>query len=105
MIKNEVYQDAQLQWRWRKTQTANGQIVGKSTEGYHNRSDCESNLKRNSPGGQLAGDKWDIYQNVIGLWYWRLTAANGKIIGAAHEGFSSRFNCVHNAKIHGYTGS
>lgn len=103
-IIDEIYQDTQHQWRWTKTHPSNGEIVGKSTEGYYNRSDCESNLRRNSPGGQHPSDTWDIFP-ILGLWFWRLTAANGKIIGAAHEAFSSRANCVNNAEIHGYQGT
>lgn len=35
------YQDTQGMWRWRRT-AANGQVVGASSEGYRNRSDCEA---------------------------------------------------------------
>ncbi len=33
-------------WRWRRT-APNGNIVGASTEGYVNKSDCIANAKRN----------------------------------------------------------
>ena len=44
------YQDAQEQWRWRRT-APNGQIVGASSEGYTNRSDCVANARRNGYPG------------------------------------------------------
>ena len=44
--KWEFYKDTQSQWRWRRT-ASNGNIVGQSSEGYHNRADCESNARRN----------------------------------------------------------
>ena len=40
------YKDARGDWRWRRT-APNGQVVGASTEGYSNRSDCEANARRN----------------------------------------------------------
>lgn len=43
----EIYQDNSIkkEWRWRRT-AVNGRIVGASTEGYSNKSDCEENMKR-----------------------------------------------------------
>ena len=43
--KWEIYK-ATDGWRWRRT-ASNGRIVGASTEAYVNRSDCESNARRN----------------------------------------------------------
>jgi uncharacterized protein YegP (UPF0339 family) len=44
--KWEIYQDKAGEWRWRRT-ASNGKIVGASTEGYKNKSDCEKNARRN----------------------------------------------------------
>jgi outer membrane protein OmpA-like peptidoglycan-associated protein/uncharacterized protein YegP (UPF0339 family) len=44
--KWEFYNDAGTKWRWRRT-APNGNIVGASTEGYSNKSDCEANARRN----------------------------------------------------------
>jgi len=38
--KWEFYKDAENQWRWRRT-TPNGNIIGASTQGYMNKTDCE----------------------------------------------------------------
>lgn len=46
----EFYKDNQGQWRWRRT-SSNGCIVGASTEGYHNRSDCVANARRHGYRG------------------------------------------------------
>jgi uncharacterized protein YegP (UPF0339 family) len=43
--KWEIYQSGS-DWRWRRTAT-NGRIVGASTQGYSNKSDCIENAKRN----------------------------------------------------------
>jgi len=41
----ELY-EAKGGWRWRRT-ASNGNIVGASTQGYSNKSDCIANAKRN----------------------------------------------------------
>ena len=43
--KWDIYQDAQGQWRWRRT-ADNGRVVGASTQGYSNRADCVANARR-----------------------------------------------------------
>lgn len=48
--KWEIYQDARSEWRWRRT-AANGNLVGASTEGYKNRSDCVANARRSGYTG------------------------------------------------------
>ncbi len=42
----EFYKDNEGQWRWRRT-ASNGRIVGASSQGYANKSDCIANAKRN----------------------------------------------------------
>ncbi|WP_108308397.1 YegP family protein [Metalysinibacillus jejuensis] len=42
----DFYKDNSREWRWRRT-AANGKIVGASTQGYVNKSDCIANAKRN----------------------------------------------------------
>ena len=41
----EFYKDNSGEWRWRRT-AKGGEIVGASTEGYVNKSDCIANAKR-----------------------------------------------------------
>jgi len=48
--KWEFYQDKAGDWRWRRI-APNGSIVGASTEGYKNRSDCVDNARRNGYRG------------------------------------------------------
>ena len=43
--KWEFYKDNKGEWRWR-TIAANGKIVGASSEGYKNKSDCIANATR-----------------------------------------------------------
>jgi len=40
----EIYKDESGKWRWRAT-AANGNIVGASSQGYVNKSDCAENAK------------------------------------------------------------
>jgi uncharacterized protein YegP (UPF0339 family) len=40
----EIYKDGSGKWRWRAT-AANGNIVGASSQGYVNKSDCVANAK------------------------------------------------------------
>jgi uncharacterized protein YegP (UPF0339 family) len=44
--KWEFYKDADIQWRWRCTDS-DGNIVGESTEGYANKPACFGNARRN----------------------------------------------------------
>lgn len=44
--KWEIYKGGGGDWRWRRT-ARNGNIVGSSSEGYKNKSDCIANAKRN----------------------------------------------------------
>jgi len=44
--KWEFYKDSAGQWRWRRV-AENGRVVGSSSEGYRNKSDCEANARRN----------------------------------------------------------
>jgi uncharacterized protein YegP (UPF0339 family) len=46
----EIYKDSAGKWRWRRI-AANGRIVGASSEGYTNRTDCVSNAQRNGYTG------------------------------------------------------
>lgn len=50
----EFYRDRAGDWRWRRTAT-NRKIVGASSEGYRNRSDCEANARRH--GWQDEGEE------------------------------------------------
>jgi uncharacterized protein YegP (UPF0339 family) len=43
--KLEYYKDSKGEWRWRRV-AANGKVVGASTEGYKNKSDCIANANR-----------------------------------------------------------
>lgn len=50
-------------------------------------------------------DTWEIYQDSKKEWRWTKRAVNGQIVGASTEGYSSRPNCLANAKRNGYRGS
>ena len=41
----------------------------------------------------------EVYLDAAGEHRWRLTAANGEIIGASSEGFKARASAVHNARL------
>jgi len=48
--KWEFYKDNSGEWRWRRT-ASNGRIVGASSQGYVNKSDCMDNARRNGYQG------------------------------------------------------
>ncbi|WKB82749.1 DUF1508 domain-containing protein [Cellulophaga lytica] len=50
MDKWEFYQDISKEWRWRRT-ASNGRIVGASSQGYINKSDCIGNARRHGYKG------------------------------------------------------
>lgn len=53
----------------------------------------------------MTQDTWEFYTDNRGDWRWRRVAANGRIVGASSQGFSSRQACVENARRNGYTGN
>lgn len=46
----EIYKDNAGEWRWNRT-ASNGRIVGASSQGYVNRTDCVANAQRNGYKG------------------------------------------------------
>ncbi|MDZ9281700.1 DUF1508 domain-containing protein [Escherichia coli] len=48
--KWEFYLDNSKEWRWRRT-ASNGRIVGASSQGYVNKSDCIDNARRHGYNG------------------------------------------------------
>lgn len=50
MDKWEFYKDSLGEWRWRRI-ASNGRIVGASSQGYVNKSDCIENARRNGYNG------------------------------------------------------
>ena len=49
-------------------------------------------------------DTWEFYIDAQGEQRWRRTAVNGRIVGAATQGYVNRGDCVDNARRNGYTG-
>ena len=47
-------------------------------------------------------DKWEFYKDKLSDWRWRRTATNGRIVGAATEGYKNRTDCIETAKRNGY---
>lgn len=48
--KWRFYRDSNDQWRWQRI-ASNGRIVGSSSEGYQNLTDCQANARRNGWDG------------------------------------------------------
>lgn len=93
-------------WRW--TRYGSGaRIVGRSSEGYVRRSDCEANARRLGWGLRAwppsnGRDRWKFYRDTEGRWRWRRIAGNNRIVGAAHRGFASLAECRRNARRFGW---
>lgn len=49
-------------------------------------------------------DRWEFYQDESDKWRWRCTAGNGRIVGAAHQGYVNKSDCKANARRHGWGG-
>lgn len=43
--------------------------------------------------------KFEIYEDKVGEYRWRVTARNGEIIGASSEGFKHKIDCSTNASL------
>ena len=50
----------------------------------------------------MNNDKWEVYKDNAGLWRWRKTASNGRIVGASSQGYVNKRDCIANAKREGY---
>ena len=100
----EIFKDNANEWRWRRT-APNHEIVGASTEGYVNKTDCVANAERHGYSGKCElgpDDKWEFYADKAGEWRWRRTARNGEIVGASTEGYVNKSDCVENAQRNCY---
>lgn len=101
----QFYLDTADEWRW--TRTARGVVVGKATEGYVHRRDCEDNAARLGWGRcnwpeSARRDWWTFYVDNADRWRWRRQARNNEIVGAAHMGFATRGAMQANARRHGW---
>lgn len=84
-------------WRWTR-HDENGDVVGKSSEGYVNEQDCIDNAERT----QAADDTFTAFTDGDGRHRWIVKAHNGKIVAAAHKGFYTPGGAELNAKQNGY---
>jgi hypothetical protein len=48
------------------------------------------------------GPRWYFYEERPGSWRWDLVSATGEVLERSTSSFSSRQNCVGNAKARGY---
>ena len=102
--KWEFYEDRKGEWRWRR-KAANGNTVGAASEGYKGRADAVRNAEHYGYNGKYnPAGSWEFYQDKKGEWRWRHKAVNGKIIGAATEGYKGRADAMKNAQNLGYKG-
>ena len=45
------------------------------------------------------GDKWEIYKDAAKEWRWRrFDSKNNEQVGAAHEGYKNKADCIKNAR-------
>src|SRR6185295_8848366 len=94
-----TYKDKRGEFRWRRAAT-NGEIIGASSESYEAKKDCDANANRDT-----AKDKWEFYKDKGGKHRWRaISTANGRQVGKATEGFSSKKNAENNARLNGWKG-
>lgn len=47
-------------------------------------------------GAMSDKDKFEVYQDKRGEWRWRRTAVNGRVVGAACEGYVNKSDCEAN---------
>lgn len=101
-----IYQDIRSEWRWRRN-AANGEIIGASSESYQKSADCKTNANRHGFGGcSILGsdDSWTFYTDKSEKHRWKRQASNGVQVGASSQGYSSKYNCEVNARLHCYHG-
>ena len=105
--KWEFYKDKKEEFRWRRI-ASNGNIVGRSSEGYSSRGAAGSNAERHghkgNPKNRGADDKWEFYKDKKGENRWRRRATNNEVVGASSEGYSTPKACKENARRNGWSG-
>ena len=47
------------------------------------------------------GHTWEIYKGRADKWRWRRIAKNGRIVGRSSQGYTSKQNCMTNARGEG----
>ncbi|MGB0906224.1 MAG: DUF1508 domain-containing protein [Maricaulaceae bacterium] len=100
----DIYTDKRGAHRWRR-RASNGNITGRSSEGYVKQEDCEANAMRHGWNGNPdklgKDDRWETYKDKRGGFRWRRTARNGKITGTSSESYVKKSDCEANAKRNG----
>ena len=44
------------------------------------------------------GDRWEFYKDSAGEWRWTRIARSGEVVGASHEGYVNKSDCIANAR-------
>ncbi|MCV2886618.1 DUF1508 domain-containing protein [Aestuariibacter sp. AA17] len=48
-------------------------------------------------------DRWEVYADNDNKWRWHRVARNGKVVGAATEGYANKADCINNMRRNGYS--
>lgn len=109
----EIYQDSAQppEWRWRVA--VDGDVIGKSSEGFSRRDYAANNLRTlprycrsidikaasENPGtGSERHLPLSFYEDEAAKWRWRVKARNGLIVHASDQGWDTKEEAVENVE-------
>lgn len=84
----EVYPDANDQYRWR-LKAANNKILATAGQGYAAKADCKKGVER-IKADAATKLTFEVYEDKAGEHRFRIKATNGRVIGAASEGYKAK---------------
>jgi len=94
-LEFEVYEDKAGEFRWR-VESANGNILADSGEGYASRSGAKNaveRIKEYAPEAdtlEIGAAAFEIFKDKAGEFRWRLRHRNGEILADSGEGYADR---------------
>ena len=76
-------------------QTVLGRIPAARREKIERRADeLAADVKQRASPARKSGTRFHIFKDDNGDWRWRLTAANGRTIASAGEGYKAKQRCM-----------
>jgi uncharacterized protein len=90
-LKFEVFQDKQMEFRWRLK--LGDDILGTAGQGFSEKASCKRSIEAIKKGLENDKDKFEVYEDNSKAFRWRLKATNGQIVAAANKGFKDKADC------------
>lgn len=92
-LKFELYKDNKDEFRWR-LKAANNKVLATGGQGYKAKADCMKGIENMQKAGDAnAKTKFEVYEDNMKAFRWRLIASNGQTIAGSSEGYTTKSDC------------